>query len=219
MRQRVAGAGLQLERGLHAADMRLHEFFGFRQVALFKRLHDLHMLFARLRRIVRRLVEHGDECGARGEVAQRVGQQAVAQAFGQAHMKVAQQKAAQAHVVAFDGGFLAGEVAFELFDGGLAHVAGAADQAHLDHAARLKGLACFFLRRLNHIPAAPAAHGDDAAHRQPGEGFTHDGAAAVKQHGQLLLAQACARRELLRHHGFNDAVGDVCCGGHAPCSA
>jgi hypothetical protein len=52
------------------------------------------------------LVEHGDQGGACCEVAQRVRQQLVAQTFGQAHMKVAQQKTATTHIVLFERSFL-----------------------------------------------------------------------------------------------------------------
>src|SRR3989344_3431951 len=53
-------------------------------------------------------------------------------------------------------------MAFELAQRGLVHHLELVQQAQLDHAARLEGLARFVLRWLDHIPAAPGADGDDA---------------------------------------------------------
>ena len=44
--QRVTPSGMQFKRGLHAADVVLHEFFSQYQVALFQRLHNQNMLVA-----------------------------------------------------------------------------------------------------------------------------------------------------------------------------
>ena len=68
--------------------MILHELFGQHQVTFFERLHNLNVLFARLRCVVRRLVQHGDQGGSRREVTQCVREQTIAQAFGQTDMKV-----------------------------------------------------------------------------------------------------------------------------------
>ena len=107
-------------------------------------------------------------------------------------MEVAQQVGAQPHIGACQGGFFALQVLLELAQRGLVQRLGLelVQQAQLNHPAGLKGLACFVFRGFHHIPAAPRTHGDDAARGQPGQRLAHDGAAAVKQHGQLLLAQA-----------------------------
>jgi hypothetical protein len=89
-------------------------------------------------------------------------------------------------------------------------------KAGLNHPAGLECLAGFVFRGLDHVPAPARAHGDDAACGQPGQRFAHDGAAAVEQHGQRLLAQAGTGGEFLCHDGFDDAGTDV--GGGSHCS-
>ncbi|MDT4857154.1 hypothetical protein FQZ97_915680 [compost metagenome] len=125
-------------------------------------------------------------------------------------MKVAQQVAALAHVAALEGGLFLFEVLAQALQGGLVHRAGLADQAHLDHAARLEGFARFVVRGLHHVPAAARTHGDDAACGQPHKRLAHQGTAAVEQDGQVLFTQARTRREPLREDGFDDALGNDC---------
>jgi hypothetical protein len=131
-------------------------------------------------------------------------------------MKVAQQKAAQPHIVTLDSGLFFGKMCFKQLDGGLAHVCGASDQPHFNHPACLKGLPRLGQGGLDQVPAAATAHGHNAAGGKAHQRLAHNGSAAVKQHGQLLLAQACAGREFLSHHSFNDAVADVGSTCHRP---
>ena len=211
--QRVGG-NRQPQRLLHRADVCGHELFGQSGVAFFQSCDDLHVVFTGLLGVVRGLVQHCDQCGAGGEVAQRVGQQAVTQALGQAHVEVTQQKTARANVVTLDGRLLLLQVLFEPFQSGLLNALQAADQAGFDDPAGFKGLAGFVLGWLDHVPAPARADGDDAARCQAGQRLAHHRAAAVEQHGQRLLAQAGARGEFLRHYGFDDAGTDVGGGGH-----
>ncbi len=53
------------------------------------------------------------------------------------------------------------------------------------------------------------AHGHHAARGQPHQRLAHQRAADAEQRGQFLLAQARARRQLLREHGLGDALGNV----------
>ena len=124
-------------------------------------------------------------------------------------MKVAQQVAALAHVVASQRGLFFLQVFGQALQRGGGHGLGTADQPHFNHPAGLESFTGLGLRGLHHVPAPARADGDDAACRQLHQRLAHQGAAAVEQHGQRLFAQACARLQLLRQDGFNDAVGDV----------
>ena len=61
-------------------------------------------------------------------------------------------------------------------------------------------------RGLDDIPAAARAHFDETARLQLHQRLANQGAADAEQVGQLLLAQALARRQLLRQDGFDHAA-------------
>jgi hypothetical protein len=91
---------------------------------------------------------------------------------------------------------------------------GLAQHAALDRTPCREGVARFVDRGLDHVPALARAHLDEAARLQLHQGLAHQRAADAEQVGQCLLAQALARRELLREDRFDDALGNFGLAGH-----
>ena len=214
VRERVLRGGAA-QSGLDVADVRRHEPLGGLEVATLQRSDDLHVLAAALAGIVRRLIQHRDERGARGQVAQRVGEQCVADAFGEAHVEVAEKEAAGADIVGAQCSPLAREVRLELayrrcIDG--RHMA---DEPELDHAPRGERFLRLDDGGLDDVPPAACIDGDDAALRQPGERLADHRSAHREDRCELRFTEARAGRQALREDRLDDAIGDFGRGGHA----
>ncbi|MPN03189.1 hypothetical protein SDC9_150415 [bioreactor metagenome] len=189
----------------------LHRMFG---IARSQGGHDVGMFFVRMLGRRCRLVHQGDQCAAGNQLAQQLCQHLVAHELGHAHVEVAQQLGALAHVIGFHGLFLGSHMLLEGANlGGAALLDKAAHHFGLKHAAHGKHLACLVHRRRCHKGAAGGLEPDETVLRKLKQGLAHQGAGNSKVVGQLLLGQLGAGHQAMLDDGLGQAFDNETGGG------
>ena len=190
-------------------DVLAHQALGGCRITLLQRSHDVGMVVVRALGFGRALVQRRHQRGAGRQVHHHRGDQAVAQAFGQADVEVRQHDAAVARAAFCNGLAFIAHMGTQLLQHRLQGPPGIAQHARLDDAARGVGLARIFERGLHHKPALAWPNLDKTTGLQLEQRLAHAGAAHAKQVRQFLLAQAFARPQPAIQDGLDHTLGDI----------
>ncbi len=195
-----------------------HACYGFGGVALAAAAQEVGVLIARAMRVIRRMVEHGDERAARHQVAHQLRQRGIARGFGQRDMEVSEQLFLHAASggAGLQGGTLHSDVLLQQLVVDLARVGN--EQAHhlsLQGAAHGEHFA-----RLLHAGTADegALVWDDLDEFVLGQHYqrrAYLGAADGVNAAQRFFAQPSTRRQAFFHDSGGKVLGNALSGGQA----
>ena len=142
-----------------------------------------------------------------GQVAQNVGEEAIAERLDHANMEIRQQIAARGDIVGRNRFALPRDMVAELYDGLRIDCCNCTQEARLDGAARLKSRQDFLEALRQTTLAGAGMH--EAARLKADQRFTHRGARNLEQRGQGLLAQPRPRPEAPGENRIDDDAIDV----------
>lgn len=183
----------QVKAGLDLVQMRDGKFRRFQEVTRIHRFEDAAMPFMRLRGVEIRLVEHGDQNRAGGEIAQQIDDDVVSGNLGDANMEVAHQACQPLPVGNCHRLLLLFKMIEEYLPTcGWKHGHGAQQTAFYD-AAGLIDPDSLFRRGLDHEPASAWADLNDAASNQAHHRLADFGARHAVNLRQLVFTQARPR--------------------------